>query len=129
MDLSVYAADLATLYDKTAQMFLKKKTPSDYIGDSYQWQSAGSILCSVLPVTDKLTAELYGPRVEQMLLLHAAPGTAIADGMGIAFTAGAAEPEYTVVSVKKRMTHTYVLVEVMKIGNSGQGTGCAPEKT
>lgn len=117
MSFSSYSADLAALYDKTALLFVKKKVPSDYIGDSYQWQPAGSILCSVLPAIDKLTVELYGPRVEQMLLLHAAPDAPVADGMGVTFTADATEPEYTAVSVKKRMTHTYVLIEAIKIGS------------
>lgn len=129
MDLSAYAADLAAFYDKTAWLFSKEKVPSDYIGDGYQWEAAGSIPCSVLPVTDKLTMELYGPRTEQMMLLHAAPDAPITGGMGVVFTADATEPEYTIVSVKARMTHTYALIEVMKIGSSGKGAGQTPEKT
>ncbi len=119
MDLSVYAADLAATFDKTAWLFSKEKAPSDYVGDGYQWKSGGSILCSALPVTDKLTIELYGPRVECMMLLHAPPDAPIFDGMGIALTADATEPEYTVVSVKKRMTYTYVLIEAIKVGSPG----------
>lgn len=121
MDLSAYAADLAALYDETALLFTKVKKPSDYIGDTYAWQPSGSVPCSVLPVADKLTAELYGPRVERMMLLHAAPGAPIGDGMGIALAAGAEAPEYTVVSVQARMTHTYALIEV--IGDGSQNTG------
>lgn len=117
MDLSAYAADLSSLYDRAALLFIKTKAPSDYVGDTYVWQPAGSILCSVLPVTDKMMAELYGPRVERMMSLHAAPGAPIVDGMGIALTAGATEPGYTVVSVKARMTHTYALIEAMDNGN------------
>lgn len=128
MDLSTYAADIAPLYNKAALLFTRKKVPSDYVGDTYTWQPAGSIPCSVLPVTDKLTVEIYGPRVEQMLLLHMAPDTPISDGMGVAFAADATEAEYAVVSVKKRMTHTYVLIEVMKHGSSGKGAGQAVEK-
>jgi hypothetical protein len=112
-----YAADLAILHDKTARLFTKQKVPSDYIGDAYAWQHGGSISCSVLPVTDKLTIEAYGPRVQQMLSIHAAPGTAISDGMGVAFTEGAAEPDYTVISVKQRMTHTYALIEAIDVGS------------
>ena len=123
MDLSACASELAAFYDKTAWLFSKEKVPSDYIGDSYQWKAAGSVPCSILPATDKLTAEVYGPRTEQMMLLHAAPDAPISDGMGVAFTADSTEPEYTVVSVKKRMTHTYALIEVMKIGSSSEGTG------
>lgn len=119
MELSAYAADLAASYDKTALLFSKEKAPSDYIGDTYAWQPAGSIPCSILPVTDKLTIELYGPRVERMMLLHAAPGAPISDGMGVALTAGATDAEYTAVSVKLRMTHTYVLIEAIDIGSSG----------
>lgn len=128
MDLSGYASVLAPLHDKTVWLFSKVKAPSDYIGDGYQWQSAGSLACSVLPVTDKMTIELYGPRVEHMLLLHAAPGAPVSDGMGVALTADATEPEYTVISAKGRMTHTYALIEV--IGNGSQSTGprSAPEK-
>ena len=128
MDLSAYAADLAAFNDKTALLFSKVKVPSGYVGDTYVWQPAGSVPCSVLPVTDKLTVELYGPRTEQMMLLHAAPDAPIFGGMGVAFTADSTEPEYTVVSVKKRMTHTYALIEVMRIGSSGEGAGQAPEK-
>lgn len=117
MDISVYAADLAATYDKTALLFTKEKADSDYIGDGYQWKAAGSTPCSILPATDKLTAEVYGPRVEHMMLLHAAPGAPITDGMGIALAAGAAEPEYTVVSAKKRMTHTYALIEAIDNGS------------
>lgn len=123
MDVSAYAADLAALYDKTALLFEKRKVPGDYIGDTYAWQPVESAPCSVLPVTDKLTIELYGPRVEHMMLLHAAPGVPIADGMGVAFTAGTTEPEYTVVGVKGRMTHTYALLEVISIGSGNKGAG------
>lgn len=117
MDLSAYVADLATTYDRTAWLFKKDTKPSDYIGDVPAWPPAGSILCSVLPVTDKLTIEVYGPRVDHMLLLHAAPGAPVSDGMGVALTVGATEPEYTVVSTKPRMTHTYILIEAVDIGS------------
>lgn len=119
MDLSAYVSELAILHDKTVRLFSKGRAPSDYIGDSYKWQPNGSILCSALPVTDKLTIELYGPRVECMMLLHAAPDAPVLDGMGVAFNADATEPEYAVVSVKKRMTYTYVLIEAIKVGSSG----------
>jgi hypothetical protein len=119
MDLTAYAADLAALYDKIALLFSKEKVPSDYVGDTYAWKPADSVPCSVLPANDKLTIELYGPRVEHMILLHTAPGAPISDGMGVALTVGVTEPEYTVVSVKKRMTHTYALIEV--IGDGSQG--------
>lgn len=122
MDLSAYAAILAATFDKTAWLFSKEKASSDYIGDSYQWQSTGSIACSVLPVTDQATVEEYGPRVKRMKLLHAAPGAPVADGMGVSLTEGAAEPEYTVVSTKKRMTHTYALLEVIDGGSQSGGT-------
>lgn len=117
MYISDCAAELAAFYDKTALLFSKEKADSDYIGDGYKWQPAGSIQCSILPATDKLTAEVYGPRTEHMMLLHAAPGAPITDGMGIALTAGAAEPEYTVTSAKKRMTHTYALIEAIDNGS------------
>lgn len=119
MDLSEYASEIAVLHDETVRLFLKKKSPSDYIGDGYIWEPAGTLQCSILPVTDKLTVETYGPRVEQMMLLHAAPGAPIADGMGVSFTDGATGPDYTVVSAKPRMTHTYALIEVNDIGSQG----------
>ena len=94
MDLSAYAADLAAFNDKTALLFSKVKVPSGYVGDTYVWQPAGSVPCSVLPVTDKLTVELYGPRTEHMMLLHAAPDAPIFGGMGVAFTADSTEPDF-----------------------------------
>lgn len=117
MDLSVFAQDLSILYDRTVQLFIKSKMPSDYIGDTYQWQQSGTLQCSILPVTDKLTIETYGPRVNRMKLLHAAPGANIADNMGISLTEGAAEADYTVVSAKGRMTHTYALIEAIENGS------------
>lgn len=123
MDIFACAVELAAFYDKTALLFTKEKADSDYIGDGYQWKATGSASCSILPATDKLTAEVYGPRVEQMLLLHAAPDAPISDGMGVAFTTDATEPEYTVVSAKKRMTHTYALIEAIKIGSQSTGAG------
>ncbi len=117
MDLSVYAADLAETYDKTALLFAKKKAPSDYVGDTYAWQPAASIACSVLPVTDQATVEEYGPRVKKMKLLHAAPDAPVTDGMGISLTEGTTEPEFTVVSAKPRMTHTYALIEAIDNGS------------
>jgi hypothetical protein len=121
MDISAYAADLAALYDKTALLFEKRKVPSDYIGDTYAWQLVGSVQCSALPVTDKLTVELYGPRVEHMVQLHAAPDVTLTDGMGVALTASAEKPEYKVISVKHRQTHTYALLEA--IGDGSQSGG------
>lgn len=121
MDLSKYSVYLSVLHDQTVQLFSKVPSPSDYIGDGYDWQPAGTLRCSILPVTDKLTIELYGPRVNRMKLLHAAPGTNIADGMGVSLIEGAAQPEYTVVTVKHRMTHTYVLIEVNDVGSQSTG--------
>lgn len=117
MDLSSYASILEPFHDKTVWLFSKVKTPSDYIGDNYIWQQAGSLPCSVLPATDKITMELYGPRAEKMMLLHAAPGAPVSDGMGVSLTEGTTEPEYTVVSAKPRMTHTYILIEAINGGN------------
>jgi hypothetical protein len=114
-----YAADLAILHDKTARLFTKQKVPSDYIGDAYAWQHGGSISCSVLPVTDKLTIEAYGPRVQQMLSIHAAPDAAISDGMGVSLTEDAEEPEYIVVTTQKRATYVYVLIEAISVGSKG----------
>jgi len=119
MDLSGYAAILAATYDKTAWLFSKEKAPSDYIGDTFNWQPAGSISCSALPVTDKMTIETYGPRVERMKLLHAAPNAPVSDGMGVSLSEETTEPEYTVVSEKGRMTHTYVLIEAIDNGSQG----------
>lgn len=123
MNLSAYAAKLDVLHDRTAWLFTKERAPSDYVGDTFEWKPAGSVSCSALPVTDKMTIETYGPRVERMMCLHAAPGAPVADGMGVALTEEAAEPEYTVVSAKGRMTHTYVLIEAIDNGSSGQGDG------
>lgn len=117
MDLSVFASELEMLHDKTVQLFSKVPAPSDYIGDGYAWQPTETLRCNILPVTDKLTIETYGPRVNRMKLLHAAPGVNIADGMGVSLTKEAAQPEYTVVTVKNRMTHTYALIEVNEIGS------------
>ncbi|MDD3231671.1 MAG: hypothetical protein PHE09_21055 [Oscillospiraceae bacterium] len=117
MNLSAYAAELAVMHDKTAWLFTKVKVPSDYIGDTYQWAPAGTVPCSVHPVTDKRSIELYGPRVEQMQCLHLAPDAALSDGMGAALSADAEKPEYKVISVKHRQTHTYALIEVIKVGN------------
>lgn len=121
MDLSKYAACLSVMHGQTVQLFSKVPAPSDYIGDGYTWQPAGTLRCSVLPVTDKLTIETYGPRVNRMKLLHAAPEVNIADGMGVSLTAGAEQPEHTVVTVKHRMTHTYVLIEVNDVGSQSTG--------
>lgn len=117
MDLSTYAVELTILHDKTVWLFSKVKTPSDYIGDNYIWQQAGFLPCSVLPVTDKIAMELYGPRAEKMMLLHAAPGVPVSDGMDVSLTEGTTEPEYTVVSAKARMTHTYILIEAINGGS------------
>lgn len=121
MNLSVFASELAVMHDKTAWLFKKEKIPSDYIGYSYQWQPVKSVPCSVQPVSDKATEELYGLRVEHMVQLHAAPDAPIADGMGAAFTAGAEKPEYKVISVKHRQTHTYALLEVIDGGSQSGG--------
>lgn len=123
MDLSKYAAYLSVMHDQTVYLFSKVPTPSDYIGDGYTWQPAGTLPCSILPVTDKLTIELYGARVNKMQLLHAAPGANIANGMGVSLTEGAEQPAHTVVTVKSRMTHTYALIEVNDIGNQSTGAG------
>lgn len=123
MDLSEFAPYLAEMHDKTVCLFERKKVDSGYIGSTYKWVPAGSTLCSVHPVTDRRSIELYGPRVEQMQCLHMAPDAALSDGMGAALTADTAQPEYTVVSVKHRQTHTYVLIEVIKVGSSGKGVG------
>lgn len=128
MDLSAFASELTVMHDKTVQLFSKQKVPSDYIGDTYQWTSAGTVQCSVQPVSDKATEELYGIRVEHMVQIHAAPNAAIADGMGAAFTLGAEKPEYKVISVKHRQTHTYALLEVIDGGNQSGGTRPAAEK-
>lgn len=121
MDLSKYALYLSVMHDQTVHLFSKVPTPSDYIGDGYGWQPAGAFQCSTLPVTDKLTIETYGPRVNRMKLLHAPPGVNIADGMGVSLTAGVEQSEYTVVTVKHRMTHTYVLIEVNDVGSQSTG--------
>lgn len=122
MDLSAFASELTVMHDKTVQLFSKQKVPSDYIGDTYQWTSAGTVQCSVQPVSDKATEELYGLRVEHMVQLHTAPCTVITDGMGAALTAGAEKPKYKVVSVKHRQTHTYALLEVIDSGSQSGGT-------
>jgi hypothetical protein len=119
MDLSKYATNLTALHEKTVWLFKKQSVASDYIGDSYTWESVEALNCNVLPVTDKMSIEVYGPRIEKMMSLYAAPNAPISDGMGIAFTEGAAEPDYTVISVKQRMTHTYALIEVIDIGSQG----------
>lgn len=119
MNLSAYATGLTIMHDKTAWLFKKEKIPSDYIGDTYQWTPAGTVQCSVQPVSDKATEELYGLRVEHMVQLHAAPDAPIADGTGAAFTAGAEKPEYKVISVKHRQTHTYALLEAIDNGSPG----------
>lgn len=117
MDLSEFAPYLAEMHDKAVCLFERKKVDSGYIGSTYKWVSVGVAPCSVHPVTDRRSIELYGPRVEQMQCLHLAPDTAISDGMGAALTADATQPEYTVVSIKRRQTHTYALIEVIKVGN------------
>lgn len=122
MDLSAFASELAVMHDRTVRLFKKEKVPSDYIGDTYQWTSAGTVQCSVQPVSNKVTEELYGIRVEHMVQLHAAPGAPIADGMGAAFTFGAEKPEYKVISVKLRQTHTYALLEAIDSGSQSGGT-------
>ena len=119
MNLSAYATELTIMHDKTAWLFKKEKIPSDYIGDTYQWTPAGTVQCSVQTVSDKTTEELYGIRVEHMVQIHAAPNAAIADGMGVAFTLGAEKPEYKVISVKHRQTHTYALLEAIDNGSPG----------
>lgn len=117
MDLSEFAPYLDEMHDKTVCLFERKKVDSGYIGSTYKWVSAGAVPCSVHPVTDRRSIELYGPRVEQMQCLHMVPDAALSDGMGVALTTAATQPEYTVVSVKHRQTHTYALIEVMKVGN------------
>lgn len=121
MDLSAFASELTVMHDKTVQLFSKQKIPSDYIGDTYQWTSAGTVQCSVQPVSDKATEELYGIRVEHMVQLHTTPEAVIVDGMGAALTAGAEKPEYKVISVKHRQTHTYALLEVIDGGSQSGG--------
>lgn len=121
MDLSAFASELAVMHDRTVQLFKKEKVPSDYIGDTYQWTSAGTVQCSVQPVSDKATEELYGLRVEHMVQLHTTPEAVIVDGMGAALTAGAEKPEYKVISVKHRQTHTYALLEVIDGGSQSGG--------
>jgi hypothetical protein len=118
MDLSKYATNLTALHEKTVWLFKKQSVASDYIGDAYAWQHGGSISCSVLPVTDKLTIETYGPRVQQMLALHASPDVAISDGMGVSLT-DSEEPEYIVVTTHKRTMYVYALIEVIDIGSQG----------
>lgn len=117
MDLSEFAADLSVFYDTPVLLFKKAAAPSDYIGTAYTWQPQGTVMCGVQPVTDKLTLEQYGPRIQNMRSLHMAPGTGISDDVGVAFTVGATEPEYKVVSVFPRQTHTRVLVEVIGVGS------------
>lgn len=121
MDLSVFASELAEMHDKTACLFERKKVDSGYIGSTYKWVFAGAVPCSVHPVTDRRSIELYGPRVEHMVQLHTAPYTVITDGMGAALTAGAEKPKYKVVSVKHRQTHTYALLEVIDGGSQSGG--------
>ena len=122
MDLSAFASELTVMHDKTVQLFSKQKIPSDYIGDTYQWTSAGTVQCSVQPVSDKATEELYGLRVEHMVQIHVTPNAAVADGMGAALVVDAKKPEYKVVSVKHRQTHTYALLEAIDSGSQSGRT-------
>lgn len=117
MELSDFVSELEATYDKTAWLFKKGTKPSDYIGDVPVWPPAGSISCSIQPVTDKLTIETYGPRVDHMKQIHAAPGVPISEGMGVALIGTDTEPSYTVITAQQRMTHTFAVIEAVDVGS------------
>lgn len=117
MDLSCYSKYLDRLHDKTVYLFTEDSTSSGYIGDVPVWKLASSALCSISSITDSVTLEMYGSRCEKMCSLHFSPNTDISNDMGISLTPDVAEPEYKIVSINRRQTHTQVLIEAVQYGN------------
>lgn len=85
-------------------------SPDFYPGQQPEWTYARTVRGNVQPAENRLTAEIYGERVHDMLSVILLPGSGIHEGMRLSFS-GAEKADYKTVSVKEYSTHTVILAE------------------
>lgn len=85
-------------------------SPDFYPGQQPEWSYARTVRGNVQPAENKLTAEMYGERVHDMLSVILPLGSGICEGVRISFS-GTQKADYKAVSVKEYNTHTVILAE------------------
>lgn len=85
-------------------------SPDFYPGQQPEWTYTRTVRGNVQPAENKLTAEMYGERVHDMLSVILPLGSGICEGVRISFS-GTQKADYKAVSVKEYNTHTVILAE------------------
>ncbi|MCM1335304.1 MAG: hypothetical protein NC084_12825 [Bacteroides sp.] len=105
---------------RTLPLDRAERTPSPYIGTKKEYRTIGTIRAMIQPVTDSLSAALYGNRITKMKNLVCPTGTDVRkdDLVGID------GEKYRIVSILAYTAHIAAVAE--KEGQNGdrdQGTG------
>ena len=95
---------------RKVDLYRPVEAASGYVGTISTWEPAGFMMADVQPANNKVLAEQYGQRIENMLTLYAEKGADIQLGYG-AFRLLEGEPEYAVVQILEYPFHLLVLVE------------------
>lgn len=99
-------------YLKPVYVFTQKETESDYVGTKTEWVISHTIHANVQCAANKLTSEIYGERVSNMLSLICDESAEINEGNRVSFTCSG-KPTHKIVSVMRYSTHKTVLAEVI----------------
>ena len=99
---------------KPVYVFCPKETDSGYVGTKTEYVPSHKIWCVISPAENKITAEIYGKRVYDMISLMCDTKEDIQGAHRLSLD-GFSTPEYKIVSVKKYSVHTEVLAEVIGV--------------
>lgn len=91
-------------------LFEAETVESGYVGTTEQWNYAGTVRGCVRVAESKITAEIYGERVQNMLSVLCLPDSGIAEHTRLSVDSREV-PEYKVVSIKPYQDHTVILAE------------------
>lgn len=95
---------------KPVHLFAAQEVESGYVGTVTKWNYTDTVQCNIQPADNKITAEVYGERVYNMISLLCPLDCGITEAVRLSPTSKEA-PDYKVVSIKTYITHIAVLAE------------------
>lgn len=99
---------------KPVHLFTSKEVQSDYVGNVEKWEYTNTVQCNVQPADNKITAEIYGKRVHDMISLLCPLDCGITEDTRLSL-AEKDKPTYEIKSIKYPSTHISVLAEKLTL--------------
>lgn len=95
-------------------LFESETVESGYVGTTEQWNHTDTVRGCVRVAENKITAEIYGERVQNMLSVLCLPNCGITENTRLSLS-DRTSPAYKVVSIKPYYDHTVILAEKLTL--------------